>query len=196
MRYRAALVGVAMVMAAATEASASMRISGDAGGRIGTYVQTYSAIRDSGERVVIDGACLSACTLVLGIVPRSRICVTSRAALGFHAAWVPGPHGQPVRSEAGTQALWELYPQHVRRWITARGGLTSKMMILRGRELTAMYPTCRATESASAAPLTISGQGAAAQARKRHSGHGEVRKTARTRVEQAREAGRHRHNNP
>ena len=60
---------------------------------------------------MIDGACLSACTLVLGIVPRERICVTQRAMLGFHAAWMPGPAGKPVPSAVGTQALWEVYPR-------------------------------------------------------------------------------------
>jgi hypothetical protein len=83
---------------------------------------------------------------VLGIVPRSRICVTRRAMLGFHAAWMPGPNGRPVRSALGTQALWDMYPQYVRRWIHARGGLTSKMMFLRGAELFAMYPQCHAGE--------------------------------------------------
>ena len=80
-----------------------MRISGDAGGRIGTYVDQFSEVRNSGERVVIDGACLSACTLVLGIVPRNRICVTRRAMLGFHAAWMPGANGKPVPSQSGRQ---------------------------------------------------------------------------------------------
>jgi hypothetical protein len=119
-----------------------MRISDDVGGRIGYYVETYAAVRNSGERVVIDGPCLSACTLVLGIVPRERICVTQRALLGFHAAWMPGPEGKPVPSPVGTQALWEIYPQHVRRWNNQRGGLSSKMVFLRGRELSAMYPRC------------------------------------------------------
>ena len=99
-------------------------------------------VRNSGERVVIDGACLSACTLVLGIVPRNRICVTRRAMLGFHAAWMPGANGKPVPSAVGTQALWDLYPQNVRKWINSRGGLSSKMMFLRGSELAAMYPQC------------------------------------------------------
>jgi hypothetical protein len=35
-----------------------------------------------------------------------------------------------------------MYPAQVRRWINARGGLTSKMMFLRGAELFAMYPEC------------------------------------------------------
>ena len=120
-----------------------VRIGDDVGGRIGTYVEAYSAVRSSGQRVVIDGACLSACTLVLGIVPRERICVTHRAMLGFHAAWMPGPAGRPIPSAIGTQALWEVYPSYLRRWINSRGGLSSKMIFLRGRELASMYPRCR-----------------------------------------------------
>jgi hypothetical protein len=143
MRFRATLIVAAMLGSLTNVASATMRISDDVGGRIGAYVDQYSAIRASGERVVIDGVCLSACTLVLGIVPSDRICVTRRATLGFHAAWMPGPQGRPVRSAAGTQALWELYPAHVRRWIQSRGGLSSKMMFLRGRELMSMYRECR-----------------------------------------------------
>ena len=143
MRVRTTLIVAAIMALVSTAASATMRISDDIGGRIGTYVDQYSAVRNSGERVVIDGTCLSACTLVLGIVPRNRICVTRRATLGFHAAWMPGPQGRPIPSAVGTQALWEMYPAHVRRWINARGGLSSKMVFLRGRELLSMYPECR-----------------------------------------------------
>jgi len=34
-------------------------------------------------------------------------------------------------------------PAGVRRWIRRRGGLTSRLLLLRGRELAALYPTCR-----------------------------------------------------
>jgi hypothetical protein len=142
MRRCAALIGAATLALVANGAAAAVRIGDDGGGRIGTYIDQYSELRSSGERVVIDGVCLSACTLVLGIVPRERICVTRRALLGFHAAWMPGPEGRPVPSAAGTQALWEYYPPRLRRWISARGGLSSRMVFLRGRELMAMYPRC------------------------------------------------------
>jgi hypothetical protein len=139
----AAVACSAVILAiSAIDAAATMRISDDVGGRIGAYVDQYSAIRNSGQRVVIDGMCLSACTLVLGIVPRDRICVTNRATLGFHAAWMPGPEGRPIPSPAGTQALWDMYPPHVKRWLNSKGGLNSKMKFLRGRELMAMYPQC------------------------------------------------------
>jgi hypothetical protein len=102
-----------------------------------------AALRHSGERVVIDGPCLSACTMILGVIPRDRICVTRRARLGFHAAWNPGDNGSPIVSAGGTQLLMEIYPQQVRQWINRQGGLKQRMVYLSGRELTSMYRTCR-----------------------------------------------------
>ena len=80
---------------------------------------------------------------MLGVIPRERICVTSRARLGFHAAWHPGDNGQPTPSRGGTQLLMEVYPQQVRRWLARKGGLTPQMKYLAGRELAAMYSACR-----------------------------------------------------
>jgi hypothetical protein len=125
-----------------TPASATMRIAEDRGGQIGQYLQAFGMLRSSGERVVIDGNCLSACTLVLGIIPPSRICATPRARLGFHAAWMPDVDGHPVTSPMGTQALWNIYPNHVRRWINRNGGLSRKMIFMQGRELTNYVASC------------------------------------------------------
>jgi len=100
-------------------------------------------IRESGQRVIIDGPCLSACTMVLGVIPRNRICVTRRARLGFHAAWHHGENGRPATNRGGTQLLMAVYPQNVKNWINRRGGLTREMKYLTGRELASMYPTCR-----------------------------------------------------
>ena len=108
----------------------------------GKHANCCGSGRGSGERVIIDGPCLSACTMVLGVIPRERICVTSRARLGFHAAWQPGDNGRPVTSRAATRLLMDIYPENVRSWITRRGGLSPKRMFLSGRELNAMYPTC------------------------------------------------------
>jgi hypothetical protein len=35
------------------------------------------------------------------------------------------------------------YPIAVRGWISRRGGLTARLLLLRGRELAAIYPSCR-----------------------------------------------------
>ena len=67
-------------------ARAEVRILASPGGQVGPFLDLFERVRESGERVVIDGPCLSACTLVLSMVPSNRICVTRRAVLGFHAA--------------------------------------------------------------------------------------------------------------
>ncbi len=142
MRGLSALIVAIATLAGLSSASAEFRIAEDRGGQIGSYLQQYAQLRESGERVVIDGACLSACTLVLGTVPPERICVTSRANLGFHAAWDLAPGGRPVYSPEGTRLLWDFYPDQVREWITSRGGLTPTMIFLRGAALRSMYAKC------------------------------------------------------
>ncbi len=119
-----------------------MRIAEDRGGQIGQYLQSFAVLRSSGEKVVIDGNCLSACTLVLGLIPHDRICATPRARFGFHAAWMPDIDGQPVTSRLGTQALWNIYPRRVRRWISRHGGLSRKMIYMQGRDLRGIVAYC------------------------------------------------------
>ena len=78
----------------AAPAAAEIRIIQSPGGQVGPFLDLFEKVRESGERVVIDGPCLSACTLVLSIVPGERICVTKRAVLGFHAARSVDRHGR------------------------------------------------------------------------------------------------------
>ena len=42
-----------------------------------------------------------------------------------------------------TGAVLAAYPPRVRQWIVRHGGLSSRMLLLRGSELAAMYPRCR-----------------------------------------------------
>jgi hypothetical protein len=63
-----------LLMISIPSGSATVRISDDHGGRIGDYLAKYQALRLSGERVAIDGICASACTMILGALPRNRIC--------------------------------------------------------------------------------------------------------------------------
>ncbi len=72
---------------AAAPARADLHITRDHGGYVEEYKAKYKHIRDSHQRVIIDGICNSACTLVFGIVPMNKICVTPRASLGFHQAY-------------------------------------------------------------------------------------------------------------
>ncbi len=126
-------------------AMADLRITRDFGGYVEEYKVRYQRIRETGERVIIDGVCNSACTLVLGIVPLQRICVTPRASLGFHQAYFDKrwTAGVKVTSIAGTDELMSVYPNPVKEWIGRQGGLTPEMKKLRnGADLWAIVNPC------------------------------------------------------
>ncbi len=148
MRIRCRVLCVAVMLASGvtsasvSPAGATMRIASDRGGQIGHYLQAFAMLRSTGENVVVDGDCLSACTLVLGLLPRSRVCATPRARFGFHAAWMPDDSGHPVTSPLGTQALWNIYPTSVRHWISQHGGLSRRMIFLEGNDLGGVVASC------------------------------------------------------
>jgi hypothetical protein len=123
-------------------AKGEVLIKNDGGGDIPQYIAKYLYLQLSGERVVIDGDCLSACTLALGLLAQDRRCFTKKARLGFHAAWEESGTFR-IRHPLGTDFFWLVYPPEIRRWISGHGGLTSRMIYLEGKELAAMYPPCR-----------------------------------------------------
>src|SRR6201991_957849 len=142
MKFVTGLLAAVLLDAGVGASHAVVRIGEDRGGRIGTYVDRYQGLRSSGETVIIDGLCASACTIVLGAVAQDKICVTSHANLGFHAAWDFDANGRAVTNPEATQMLYSMYPSEIRRWISKRGGLTPRMIFLRGRQLMAMYKPC------------------------------------------------------
>src|ERR1700686_777038 len=98
-------------------AQAEVRILESPGGEVGPFLDLFERLRDSGERVVIDGPCLSACTLVLDLVPNDRICVTRRAILGFHAARSIDRRGRVYAEPEASEVVLAAYPAAVRDWI-------------------------------------------------------------------------------
>ena len=139
------LVGIAAALILLSPASATIRLTDDSGGLVVDYVERFEAARVSGEPVIIDGPCLSACTLAIGILPRGQVCATPNAVLGFHAAWQRTENGGRVTSPVATQAMFEVYPANVRKWIARRGGLSKRIILLKGRELAAVVPACGPT---------------------------------------------------
>src|SRR6478752_9450677 len=135
------LAAIVLILSMSNALSA-VRITNDRGGHIGSYVIKYQRLASAGESVIIDGLCASACTILLSELPRDKICVTSRAMLGFHAAWNYGPNGRTFTDPEATLMLYSTYPRPVRRWIARRGGLRSHIIFLSGKPLQAMYRAC------------------------------------------------------
>ena len=130
---RSPLALLLLPLLVAGPARAELRITRDHGGYVEEYKVKYARVRDRQERVVIDGVCNSACTLVFGIVPINKICVTPRASLGFHQAYYDKAFtfGIKVNSAEGTSDLMSYYPETVKDWIRRNGGLTPDMKVIK-----------------------------------------------------------------
>jgi hypothetical protein len=138
-----AIIALMLLIASGVVARAELRIVSSPGGEVGSYLRLFAMVRQSGERVIIDGPCLSACTLVLSAIPEDRICVTRRAVLGFHAARWLDQQGQLYAAPDETRLLVTTYPAPIRSWIERNGGLTEKPLFMRSRQLAALYRPCR-----------------------------------------------------
>ena len=135
---------ILLVLSSST-AGADYRITRDHGGLVDQYKEKYAKIRDRGERVIIDGICNSACTLVFGIVPMNKICVTPKASIGVHLAYYDKAFtfGIKVTSAEGTSELMSYYPDTMKDWIRRNGGLTIEMKkIKNGEELWKIVDPC------------------------------------------------------
>src|SRR4029079_13404044 len=129
----------------AAPARAVLHITRYHGGYVEEYKTKYQRIRAKGERVVIDGICNSACTLVFGIVPMNKICVTPKASIGVHQAYYDKAFtfGIKVTSADGTSDLMSYYPDPMRDWIRRNGGLTTEMKTIKnGEELWKIVDPC------------------------------------------------------
>src|SRR5256884_9859317 len=107
------VIATAALCAAIVPVRAEVRILASPGGQVGPFIELFDKVRESGERVVIDGPCLSACTLVLMTVPSDRICVTRRAVLGFHAARSMDRRGKLYAEPEASKAVHEAYPEPI-----------------------------------------------------------------------------------
>jgi hypothetical protein len=142
MKFLTALLATAFSLGYAGPSDAVVRITNDRGGLIQRYFDRYENLKNTGQTVIIDGLCASACTIVLAKIPSERICVTERANLAFHAAWDLGAGGRQITNPEATRIMYSMYPAPVRNWIATRGGLSRHTIFLRGARLKAIFPPC------------------------------------------------------
>jgi hypothetical protein len=63
--------------------------------------------------------------------------------LGFHAAsYYDDASRELVPTREGSALVMQHYPAQIRAWIGRHGGLTPRLIELRGHELTALYRSC------------------------------------------------------
>ena len=79
--------------------------------------------------------------VAFGVVIASVVVWSATVVHGFCGFYV-GKADTKLFNKA-SQVVLAAYPVPVRNWIRRRGGLTEHMLVLRGRDLAAMYPGCR-----------------------------------------------------
>jgi hypothetical protein len=146
MRHLPSTVTAAVAVAAASWAAPvahaasdpPLVVTYDEGGSIIERYAELRALTGSGRRVILDGVCMSACTLYLSLPP-GQVCATRRARLLFHHPYDPDT-GALLPGTAGIMG-WT-YPTAVREWLERNGGLTAETRVLSGKELARIVPTC------------------------------------------------------
>jgi hypothetical protein len=135
------MIFVAILIASALLARAVGAVPGvmiyrDTGGLISDYQNRYATIRSTGERVIIEGECTSACTIVLSL-PRGQACAMPNAVLGFHAGSDLRRPGEV--SAVATKILADIYPPNVRKWFYASAAHSLSIRYVRA---TRFLPKC------------------------------------------------------
>lgn len=96
----------------------TITVNTDYGGSIAGYVEKYERWRDAQRLVRINGLCISACTLALGVIDPEHLCATKFAKLAFHSAHIPGGFWGPEKfSSEGTRMAWYIYPPEIRAFL-------------------------------------------------------------------------------
>ena len=110
--WQSLLAGILSLVTSAASAE-TVDINNDRGGFVFMYQARWEKLALQGVNVRVSGPCLSACTILLGYIPRRDICVTPSASFGFHLATM----------QFATDQLWKAYPEDIRDWINQQGGL-------------------------------------------------------------------------
>jgi len=109
-------------------------VSDNHGGSVAAYNARWATYAAQGASVRVVGPCQSACTVLLGHIPRERICVTPQASFGFHLAH---------RADA-TATLQNAYASDIKAWIAQHGGLTPNFIWMRAPDTYRYFRKCHA----------------------------------------------------
>ena len=116
---------------------ATVEIGNDDGGLVAEYALRLYEMREAKQSVAFVGRCDSACTLFLAL-PVGQICITEGAYFRFHA-----PSAPSASAAAAVRAyMTRKYPDWVRAWIVAQGGLSDRLATMSYEYASRFMRTC------------------------------------------------------
>jgi hypothetical protein len=121
-----------LVLGAGAARAETIDVYDNHGGSVAQYDARWAGLAARGVNVRIVGPCQSACTVLLGHIPRRRICVTPNASFGFHLAHL----------RSATATLWAAYPGDIRGWINRHGGLKDTFIWMRAPDTFKFFKKC------------------------------------------------------
>ena len=100
------------------------------GGIVSQFEAQGRALKHAGTLIVVDGPCLSACTILLDQAP-AQVCVTREASLGFHQERFAkgGLEGEDFYEEISYKT------PGLNAWIAAQGGLPKGPFLMMSYEV-------------------------------------------------------------
>ena len=114
------------------------------GGYVPDFEHATRQIKARGRRLVIDGPCRSACTLMADQA-RPNVCVTERASLHFHQGFSWTDPTRP-QSEATRSPL--RYSPDIAAWIADKGGQPLHGWLdMSAEEARRFFPACEAPDA-------------------------------------------------
>ena len=122
---------------AAAGRTPTVEIGNDDGGLVASYALRLYEIREAKQKIAFVGRCDSACTLFLAL-PAEQTCITEGAYFRFHAPSAPSASA----AEAVGAYMMRKYPDWVRAWIVAQGGLTDRLATMNYQYASRFMRTC------------------------------------------------------
>jgi hypothetical protein len=133
MRVRQWLLAAILALVPSLASAETIDVHDDLGGFVFMYQAKWEKLAAQNVDVRVSGRCTSACTILMGYIPRKDICVTENGSFGFHLATM----------QFATDQLWKAYPEDIRAWITKNGGLQFiKIMWLQAPEIFHYFKKC------------------------------------------------------
>jgi hypothetical protein len=128
---RATLASLALLSFVTSAGAAT--INDDRGGLIRNYLDRWAEIKSSGEKLILDGLCLSACTMFTSL---PNTCITEKVILGFHQGTNP----------RATRTMRLMWPERLKQLVDSKGELApheeDAYTLLYYEDLKEILPVC------------------------------------------------------